>query len=295
VLALPFQAASNPISGSNFVGKRLLRLYLPFLAALWLAVLCDYATSRHEIVWMNAWFNSSWNKAIAMRDVLSHSGLINHYDYSQYNKAFWSLAYEMQVSLAFPFLIWLNERVQPLYYFVGCILMILAGSHLGNLVSVIGMFMSGIFLSSNRQRLSTKYCALSRRRQFALQGLALCGYVYGSLLGHFIYDGAIPLILSIASSIVIIASVADGAWIRFLCHKFCQLMGHLSYSLYLVHLTVLYSLIYLTSFLYTPENSHLYFSAIFICYIGFSVAAAWVFFVVVERPCTRLARRLAWH
>jgi peptidoglycan/LPS O-acetylase OafA/YrhL len=102
VLTLPYK--KNPrLDYGPFLLKRVCRIYLPYLAALALAVFCDMHFSTHAHL-DNYWINWTWSAPVTTHLVVQHILFLGSYDWSQFNTAFWSLVYEMRVSLVFPFI-----------------------------------------------------------------------------------------------------------------------------------------------------------------------------------------------
>lgn len=71
--------------------------------ALAFAVLCDLHFSNQSH-YDNYWINWTWSVPVTTSLVLQHILFLGKYDWSQFNTAFWSLVYEMRISLVFPFL-----------------------------------------------------------------------------------------------------------------------------------------------------------------------------------------------
>jgi len=71
-----------------------------------------------------------------------------------------------------------------------------------------------------------------------------------------------------------------------------QFLGKISYSLYLIHLPVGWRLITLTKMLGGPVLSPVASSLVFLAAIFVSIVAAWIFFLAVEAPSIRLAKRV---
>lgn len=298
VLSLPFQASARPLSWSGFVLKRICRLYLPFLFGFCLAVSADALVSTHGIPSLNAWFNKSWDHPVDIRDALSHAFLVNHYDYTEYNKAYWTLAYEMQLSIVFPVLFWASERLSNRMAAVSCFVLMLLGTsdwgsypaHVVYLASVIGMFLLGILIARNRNRLQESYRNASPGSRRAMLVIALLAFAYAGAARFRIDSMAFPpAILAVGSAIIVITASADQMHLAILRSAPFQFLGKISYSLYLIHLTVLYTLIYV-SFAWAHSWSS-YWYCVLVAYLALSFVVALVFFKAVEEPCIRLSQR----
>ncbi len=302
VLALPFLSTKGPVSWPGFVLKRIVRLYLPFLGGFVLCVLGYSVFSRHGIGGLNAWFNSSWNSPLEFQDVLSHAFLINHIDYSKYNKAFWTLAYEMQMSLIFPALFWLSSKLTSRWLAVlSFLLMLMGATHLphttvhNTFLAVVGMFLLGIGLARNRSYLADRWGHLPRGTASILTIAALLSYNYAPSLGRLSSRiGITAALLGLTSAVVVVMALTDRRWSEFLGSASCQFLGRISYSLYLSHLTVLYILIYASYEQMYSRLGSFFWPSLFVAYIVMSLLFAWIFFHAIERPCTLLSQRVSW-
>ncbi|OJV41506.1 MAG: hypothetical protein BGO25_17600 [Acidobacteriales bacterium 59-55] len=101
VLSLPFLRGKNrpyPI----FVRRRVLRIYGPYLAALALAL--AGCSLWHSQLGVSGWRAGTWSAPVDLHSVIQHLLFIGDYNYNRYNTAFWSLVYEMRISLIFPLL-----------------------------------------------------------------------------------------------------------------------------------------------------------------------------------------------
>ena len=108
VLSLPFHRNPNRLGYRSFLVKRIARIYLPYLAALLLAVLGN--AWFHGLA-LNSWFMETWYHPPRLTTVLEHVLFLGNYNYYAFNTAFWSLVYEMRISVVFPFLCILVIRI----------------------------------------------------------------------------------------------------------------------------------------------------------------------------------------
>lgn len=99
VLSLPFlRGKSQPYS--VFLRRRIFRIYGPYLGALTLAVAgCALWHNRLGTI---GWAAGTWFAPVSLRSVVQHVVFLGDYDYNRYNTAFWSLVYEMRISIMFP-------------------------------------------------------------------------------------------------------------------------------------------------------------------------------------------------
>jgi peptidoglycan/LPS O-acetylase OafA/YrhL len=116
----------------------------------------------------------------------------------------------------------------------------------------------------------------------ALAALLICSLVQGDVFRetwYFSIQGA-------ALTLVFIAAMRFHTWplFRFLNWRPVMFIGTLSYSLYLVHDVLLRAVARLWPQLHGWQRAAISLAA--------SVTAAWVIYVLVERPCSRLRKRL---
>jgi peptidoglycan/LPS O-acetylase OafA/YrhL len=305
VLSLPLGSSKGKVMWWRFVLKRIIRLQLPFIAGLLLSATSCFILARHSVTGMNDWFYSSWQLPIKYWDLFSHSGLINHYDYSSYNKAYWTLAYEMQVSLIFPFLFIASLWLTSLQNLVMALSLTLVGTTSVQLplnfppyfLCVLGMFMLGVVLARNRVQLQSSVQMMPVYARTILAVLIIVGYSYSLALGRWSWHSVTlsQLLLALTSAAAILMAIGDGRWNRFLNMRACQFLGRISYSLYLIHLTVLYGLIYISSDYKNQFGPGTYWTTLFLLYLSFSVVISWAFYQLVEKPCTWLSQKVSWR
>jgi peptidoglycan/LPS O-acetylase OafA/YrhL len=80
VLTLPYKK-KNRLAYIPFLLKRVCRIYLPYLGALALAVLCDLSFPNH-LPSTNYWLNFTWSQPVTARLVLQHVLFLGNYDWS---------------------------------------------------------------------------------------------------------------------------------------------------------------------------------------------------------------------
>jgi peptidoglycan/LPS O-acetylase OafA/YrhL len=287
VLALPYIKGKSQ-SYSAFVVRRIARIYLPYLVALALALLG--ASIWHGHLQMGDWAEICWSQPINPKLVIQHSLFLGNYDTEQYNVVFWTLVYEMRVSIVFPLLIAFVLRMRFIYaalMTLACPLIYLFAIHYWPwteatmlTVSVVGAFVCGILLAQHMDKIRIWYRSLSglQRNIFAIVSLVFYNYGtnYQSRLNHV-------LIVSGAVGLIILAIYSDSAR-RLLQRPVPMFLGKISYSLYLVHATVLFTLVFL---LHTKVSR----TTIFILYVPLALGLATIFHRIVEEPSIWLSRR----
>ncbi len=302
VLFLPYER-SNRLSYFKFLVKRICRIYLPYLGALTLAVAMNF--HDHGLVTDHEWVNSTWNQAPNLHLVMQHILFLGNYRWEAFNTAFWSLVYEMRISLLFPFLAIAVLQFRNKWMLVFAIFSSLLSVHyhlifrLLNLNSpgyqsvdtlhYMSFFILGAMLAKNRECIQERYRRLPLTFVFLLSLLAIFFYYH-----PFNIPEASAAILSVqktqdwsvalGSLLVITLAIFSGPFKKLLNCRAIRYLGRISYSVYLVHATLLFALIY-------SSRGHLTFSYFPIYLIGVLVLAS-VFHYVIEKPAMILGQKL---
>lgn len=105
-----FALASALLSETGFyvrgyLIKRILRIYLPYVAAVGLSVLIYLLVQPRTIYVMSGWFNSTWGLGIPAHVVLSHLLMTGVPAGSTLDNVNWSLVFELRISLIFPIIV----------------------------------------------------------------------------------------------------------------------------------------------------------------------------------------------
>jgi peptidoglycan/LPS O-acetylase OafA/YrhL len=279
VLSLPFlRGKSQPYP--TFLLRRILRIYGPYLGALILAVAGCALWGGRPIT--TGWTPSTW-ASITFASIGQHLLFIGNYNYYQYNIVFWSLVYEMRISIVFPLLFVLVNRLKLHYtvFLVAALTLVgVEDSGHGDLLTFeyIAIFMLGVLLAKHLDGLTRLYKSLGRAGKLLLGIAAICLYL-GShslvRLGPLWHLGDIPISIGAAGFMVI--GLNSHIARRILNSTAPVFLGRISYSLYLVHGTVLFAM----ASALKDKVSHPVF---FLLYFPIAVLLSWVFYVAVEKP-----------
>jgi peptidoglycan/LPS O-acetylase OafA/YrhL len=304
VLTLPYKK-SGSFSYESFLLKRICRIYLPYLGALAFAVLWDIHFSSPHLS-NNYWINWTWSVPVTPYLVTQHILFLGSYDWSQFNTAFWSLVYEMRISLAFPFLALAVLRLRALWVILSAAALSLAFYplaivfssilHLSSRAAAINttltlhyaaFFLIGSLLAKHLDAINRRYAQLSSLQvaAIALVSLVLYGFANASsIVQRFsipgdLYDwgtaaGAAMLIIFAMNS----PSFHSLLTTRTICH-----LGQISYSLYLIHGTILFVLIH-------TLLGHVSMSRLLLIYLVATVLVGEIFYRLIERPAILLGR-----
>ena len=321
VLSIP-SINGKPQSYPVFPTRRITRIYLPYLAALSLAVLGNHFLHNHLA--LSDWVNGPWHRSVQWPLVWQHVMFVGSYICGEFNTAFWSLVIEMRVSLAFPLLCMLVLRLPwrlalPISWLVACgaaslnaflfhapvlqpgYSFTLQTSDVIATVGYASLFVVGILLARHRVRLTQWSSGLSSGTAQALFVGSILLYVYGNLavacFCRVAFRGmtTVPTIVNVCSGDwpcaigatgIILLALGRQSFSRALMSPVCQFLGKISYSLYLLHGTILLTLL------------HLYYGRIpspliFAIYLPCVVACSSVFYKYIEEPCMELGRRVS--
>ena len=306
VLTLPYQRRSRLNYGS-FLLKRVCRIYLPYLGALALAILCDRYLSRYGH-FHNYWFDLTWTAPVTTRLVLQHILFLGNYDWSQFNTAFWSLVYEMRISLVFPWIAVAVLRLRTAWMLLSAFalsfsylplaLLITRTFHLSSSNGAINstltlhyaaFFLIGSLMAKHLQQINRWYARLSSMQSATMAFLALLLYAFSdasSMVQRFpipknLYDWPIAA----GAAMLMILAMNSRPVHRLLTGRTIHHLGRISYSLYLIHGTVLFALIH-------TLYGHIPLSMLLLLYLAITLAVTEIFYRLVERPTMTLGRRL---
>lgn len=296
VLSLPRLRGTERSYGPYLV-KRVCRIYLPYLVALGLAVLG--CARWHGATEFGGWFSLTWYQPPTLRLVVQHVLFLGDYHNTAYNTAFWSLIQEMRISLVFPALFLLVRRL-PLRWALVLSPALMVLTSVGQqkttipeqvlwTVNYTGAFVYGILLARYKDALEQGLTGLSKR------GYAL--FAMASLLLFMIPDRAgqmmpglgapaVDLVMMWGGAGLILIALSHRAVLRVLRSRALEKLGRCSYSVYLLHGTVLFTLVYL----FGQKVGVL---PLLLPYFVITLACGWGMYWAVEVPSMHLGRQLA--
>ena len=309
VLTLPYMRRTG-LDYPGFLIKRICRIYLPYLAALALALIAD-RFSPHltravaELPAANVWIAQTWSEPISFHKVFQHVLFIGTYDTPQFNTAFWSLVYEMRISLVFPLIAWAVLRWRMLTSVITAFALWIASVvfnrvipgllHLnasavadqGDTLFYAAIFILGAMLA---RYLATADAWFLRLRNWQVGLLAVVSIIFYSYAApthpvRHIPPGLFDVLTALGSLGFILLAINCGPAQRFLTSRLIHHLGKVSYSLYLVHGTVLFVLIH-------TLVGRIPLAAVFAIYLSLTVALTEIFYRVIEHPTMLLGRRL---
>jgi peptidoglycan/LPS O-acetylase OafA/YrhL len=280
VLAIPFWK-SRQLSYARYLIRRITRIYFPYLAALIVAWLCASHLLFSRLP-LTTWFYRTWQTpltgALFVNQLLMSTS-------PELNTAFWSLHYEVIMSILFPFLCLGVSKLPPKvdYCVVGALAII--GFVSTKEIAYPAFFMFGALLCRDQKITSDWYSHLNVRSRIFIYIASLVLY-YTKIPEGWRYGPSLQDVVTAAGSAgLIILALNAGAMRKFLRTPLFEYLGRISYSLYLLHGTILFVLLNL---LY----GHVRLAIITILFGVLSVLTAHLFCITIEEPCMRLGKRL---
>lgn len=295
VLSVPFCQARQPYFA--FLAKRTCRIYLPYLAALAIAVTAA-AFFHGPLPGLSGWAQTVWPAPVSATLVLQHVLFLGRYQVDQFNPAFWSLVYEMRISLIFP-LIFLAAGRFRLRWGLGAafaISVLVWALRPGGYWEIpwsltlhyAGIFYVGSYMAQNVDRWRPAISNLRPLSFAALTVLAVALIAVGQgtpyLIAHFDPITDWPPVVGCAW--IMMAALSRPRLGSFLNFGLPQFGGRISYSLYLIHIVVLFIVLHLLS-------TRLPFAAMFAIVVAGSLACASLLYWLVEKPAIDLGRKAA--
>ncbi len=281
----------------RYLAKRVCRIYLPYLFALGLAVLGCWRW--HGATEFGGWFALTWYEAPRRALVLAHVLFLGNYDDAAYNTAFWSLVQEMRISLVFPLLFWAVMRMRVRWaLWVPPVLTVITGVTLARTdlpeqvvwtANYAGAFTYGVLLAGHRDKLERWLGRLGRAGYAGFAAAALLLFMAPDRASRVMLGlgpPAVDLVMMWGAAGVLLLALSHQHVLRVLRGRLLQVLGRMSYSVYLLHGTVLFALVYA----FAPRYGV---TVLLGPYLVLTLLGGWAMFWVVERPAMLLGRRLA--
>jgi peptidoglycan/LPS O-acetylase OafA/YrhL len=236
------------------------------------------------------WYYSTWHEPVTLAMVLKELSLSPTVTL---NPSFWSLSYEIVISLLFPSFWWLVKRswgAWSVAALVGCKLLEVwvwrhgfGSTYVGALLYYLGFFMLGVALARGRDLLLRRVDHMPSAILWSALAVSLAAYLNYVLLHLQARKTDVLTAVGSAGLIILCQSPRISIGLR---SGIARFFGRVSYSLYLVHGVVLLAL--LDMFFGRVSKWGLG-----VLYGVVSVALSYLFCLTIEEPAHRLGKRWA--
>jgi peptidoglycan/LPS O-acetylase OafA/YrhL len=292
VLAVPMlrgKGQAYPV----YLTRRVLRIYGPYFFALLLAV--AGAAVWHGHLPEGSWANMSWNEPVRPKLVLAHVLMIGNYNVAEFDNAFWSLVVEMRVSIIFPLMFFVVNRIKTWVALAGVLLGTVAAALIADRPNVFSLtpwtlgyamvFVCGILLAKNVERVSAWYRGLRPLTRVAFAILSFVLYSWGMSFAEVEHRsfGQDQILVTLGAAGYMILALNAGWAKRALRTRVAQFLGRISYSLYLVHCTVLLALAHTLGQRVSVLTQ-------FVFFVSLSIGLSYLFCIGVEEQFLKLSR-----
>jgi peptidoglycan/LPS O-acetylase OafA/YrhL len=287
-LVLEPQPSARLPRWAGFATKRAVRLLLPCCAvALLLAGLVPLVQPEPRAE-LSAWFNDAWAQPITPGVIAGHALLV--LDEYTLNTPMWTLHYELRISLIFPLLVLLaalGSHVLLAAAAAGVMVCLVEMKFVGSGVLTTLLFLPhfalGAILARHRVALAARVRSLGMPQTAALWLLCYLLLRIPTLLpgGDLVRD----LMAGAGAALLLALVLGSPRAQRLLLVLPLPWLGAISYSLYLVHVPVLLTLVHVV-----PPPVPAWLPAVAAPLL--SIPLAWLLYCTVERPAMRLGRQL---
>lgn len=257
VLSLPFLNL-NEFSYKKYILKRFIRIYIPYIVSVIIAIIFMSTLSDNKINTYSHWFSKIWNDPISINLIVNHLFLMGNFNANSFNTVIWSLVHEMRISIIFPFIFFLVNRYKWYvniligiicsFVFIICNqFIIITNTSLIYTLHYCSMFIYGALIAKYRIQLVNYFQGLSRKYKLVILTISLFCYTYPGLFYKYrlIHDQVIDdIIISLGATLIILSSLSFSRFSKVLKINLLQYLGKISYSFYLYHSIILFSFIY---------------------------------------------------
>lgn len=310
VLSLPYYN-NKELSYKDYLIRRICRIYIPYAVSIIVAVLFMVMFSRMGISDLSGFFNLTWVTTPSKELIWKHALLIDKFKFNSFNPVVWSLIHEMRISIIFPVLMYFLLKYNwkrnafiallipimyfPFYYVCLKILKyditvdLFDSSSYFLTVHYVSFFMLGALLAKYRISTYGYYLKLNKLSKIVIFSVGILSYTYAwwffhqkTMLHLFIVD---DWAIAIGSLIFIFFSLNSKTIRQILLLKPIHFVGKISYSLYLIHITVLFTMV---NILYGKLPIWTILIGSFV--ISFMVST--IMYYAIERPSIKVGKTL---
>jgi peptidoglycan/LPS O-acetylase OafA/YrhL len=295
VLSLPYWGGKSLTYG-QFVVRRVLRIYPSYFVAIVIGMALMTLLSHGPIHGLSAWASQFWNRPLDGKIVADQIFLMASDGDNYIDTPVWSLVVEMHASLLFPLLIlaicWSEFGAVAIAFalalFGDWAARIDPGGHpfltsFATSANFLWLFVVGAIMARHRAELGQ----FVSRIPFAVQLVVLAGALV-ALNAIWQFGASEPWrFLEQIGAIALVASAAFMPWMkRILDVAPLRWLGKISYSLYLIHFIVLFTLLY-------AFRAEITLPRLLIVVPTLSILAAALLYRFVEMPSIAWGHRLS--
>lgn len=286
-------------SFTSYILRRMCRIILPFAASL------VVAATLYKMIYdvplpaeMSAWGRSIKPTELGFYELLANLALTGLDWHMKLNPVSWSLVHEVRVSLLLPFIMFLCAAKPRLAVIICFAILVFASQcsqdiFLNNSYSVRGSalqtllyipaFALGSLMSVYRIAISNWITSLSARAVIYCSAISYVLFYFRWIVSD--NEAATLFANCVAAAWIISLAASSESFAKFLDRPILNVLGRISYSLYLSHLAIMFAL-----FVVLGQYVRLEFLAPFIAVI--CLIMAYCFYWLFERPSIILARHL---
>jgi len=235
-----------------YLAKRLCRLYLPYAAGLLLSIGVQLLVPPLKSG--NSWMDATWVKSPTLPMVLAHLTGIGTFNAAQFNTAFWTLVVEMRMSLIFPLIVWFTRKTRLRTVLalsaVLATLLSFAVHHAVHSESLrinsiaFCLFLNGSTLAVHFEQVTASWRSFSSSLKTSIVVTASVIFIYSTNWVETLLSPAAWWICSVAAMVLIVVATQE-IRVRHRLHNAAVLhLGKISYSVYIVHGTILFGLLH---------------------------------------------------
>jgi peptidoglycan/LPS O-acetylase OafA/YrhL len=310
VLSAPFLRGAR-FHVLRFVAARVARIYLPYVVAIAACVglaltLFDPAIAKDYL-----FLSQRWHLPIDRHVLLGHILMLGEFDTSSYDEVIWSLIHEMRFAIVFPIFLWMLRA----YTWKTCLVFAGAASVGAAVASTVGIdpsisyknsylcsihyllfFFIGGIIAKHYSEIRNWASKLEIRPRWLILGTAFIIATYSEVMAYSLPErmhwealGKLGVFISdwgfgVSAAAFIVMAIGNRSIAGLLETPLLLFLGRISYSLYLVHVPILATALYLLHRQGKLIAVVVALAAVF--------AGAYLFNSFIEVPCQRLGRQL---
>lgn len=312
VLSLPYHSQNTNFPNyTKYLVRRIFRILLPAAVSTFILLILISLLDPLGIQGVSEWGNHIWTQIVDATELFHHFLLLGEINSMKLNPVLWSLVHEFRISIIFPFVLLLMSRLNfmksvtiavmiPVFFFIAYVIglklfstdiTVFSGGYSSYMLTphYLAFFILGSVMAKFSNRINEIYKRLKQTQKIIIMAAAFVLYMYNWLVlpNHPVLHMFLLNDWSIATggSVFILFSLNSERLKSFLLFKPVHFMGKISYSIYLYHIIVMLTILYLFSPTIGVTTS-------LIISVPISIGVATMMYYMVEVPSVRLGRAL---